>query len=396
MKIAVSAEFSGTKTGGVETYEVNTLRALAAIDQTNEYHLYHTWKMLPADRIQQANFKYHNLGPYASWLRVSTLLPLSVSLQRPDLVHVQNAVAPWCPNPVVATIHDLSFETNPETYPAGIRSRLKKLVPATARKAAVVITVYHVVREQLVDLYGIPREKIEVIPNGCAPYFRPIDDPAILAAARAQYNLPDKYLLYAGSIIPRKNVTGVVEAFARLKRNHAVEEKLVLVGENRWGRGEEVFRAIERLGLSSEVVVVGWVHPTELPSIYSQATAFVFPSHYESFGLPVVEAMACGVPPIASNVHALPEIVGQAGLLVDPLNVDDIAQAMVRMVKEPGLRDRLKAEGLSRAKLFSWERDAHATLAVYERVCTSRTRRRAAETTRQSGQGAYRERHRAD
>ncbi|TAK31803.1 MAG: glycosyltransferase family 1 protein, partial [Chloroflexota bacterium] len=157
-----------------------------------------------------------------------------------------------------------------------------------------------------------------------------------------------------------------------------VEEKLVLVGENRWGRGEEVFRAIERLGLSSEVVVVGWVPTTDLPTIYSMATAFTFPSHYEAFGLPVVEAMACGVPPIASNVHALPEIVGQAGLLVDPLNVDDIAQAMVRMIGEPGLRDRLKAEGLSRAKLFSWERSARATLAVYERVCASTKPVRAA------------------
>ncbi|TAK31805.1 MAG: glycosyltransferase family 1 protein [Chloroflexota bacterium] len=382
MKIAVSAEFSGTKTGGVETYEVNTLKALASIDRTNEYHLFHTWKMLLADRIHQANFRYHNLGPYFSWIRVPALLPLAVARLRPDLVHVQNAVAPWCPDPVVATIHDLSFETNPETYPPAVRARLQKLVPATARKAAAVITVYHVVRDQMVEFYGIPREKIEVIPNGCAPFFKPIGDPTVLAAAKARYNLPDKFLLYVGSILPIKNVTGIVEAFARLKRNHSMDEKLVLVGENRWGRGDEVFRAISRLGLSSEVVVVGWVPPAELPAIYSQATAFVFPSHHESFGLPVVESMACGVPPIVSNVHALPEIVGQAGLLVDPRKVDEIAQAMSRLIGEPELRDRLRAEGLSRAKFFSWECGARATLGVYEKVCANRVRPRAAELIR--------------
>jgi glycosyltransferase involved in cell wall biosynthesis len=220
----------------------------------------------------------------------------------------------------------------------------------------------------VVRVYGIPESKITVIAEGVHARFKPARAEAV-AAVRQKYSLPAHTILYVGTIEPRKNLSLLLDAYALLRSRQAVgdETKLVMVGKKGW-LYEPFFRHLQEMGLEGEVIFPGYVPDDELPAIYGAADVFVYPSLFEGFGLPVLEAMACGVPVVCSNASSLPEVAGEAALMVGPQDTAGLAAAIQRVLADAELRAKLAALGMAQASRFTWEKAARQTLAVYRQV----------------------------
>lgn len=290
-------------------------------------------------------------------------LPLLARALRPDLWHAPYYIRPFAgvPRPVV-TVFDVIGRVLPEALP-GWRARLffELALRLALRGAAQIITSSEATRVDLVRLYHVPPQRISVVPLAAGTQFQPRSG-AEVAALHARYGLPPRYLLYLGSNKPHKNLVTLVQAFARLD----TDASLVIAG--RWDARYPQSRQIaQQLGLAERVRFIHDIADVDLPALLTGALAFVFPSRYEGFGLPPLEALACGAPVIAAHTSALPEVLGTAGLLVTP-EVAPLAEAMQTVLDDAGLRDRLRVQGLAQAQRFSWTSTAHATLAVYEQA----------------------------
>jgi len=307
-----------------------------------------------------------------------------------DLFHATEHLLPrFSSVRTVFTLHDLIFLFHPETHKPLNRWFLTLMMPRFLRAADAVIAVSECTKRDAVRFYGIPEEKITVIYEGVNPRFRPAS-PETIAAVRARYNLPEHFILYVGTIEPRKNLTALLEAFHHLLATRSLRPapcdlrpatcsllpapcdlRLVIVGKRGW-LYEGFFRRLRELGLEDRVIFTGYVPDEDLPAIYSAADLFVFPSLYEGFGLPVLEAMACGTPVICSNTSSLPEVAGDAALLVDPADVRALAGAMERALTDEALRVTLRARGMGKARGFTWEQAAQKTLMVYQALGRTR------------------------
>jgi glycosyltransferase involved in cell wall biosynthesis len=229
----------------------------------------------------------------------------------------------------------------------------------------VVVTVSRTSRDALIRALGVPAQKIRVVRNGVSEHFAPVHDPGRLAAVREHYRLPDSFILYAGTLEPRKNVMSLLKAFRLLRAEGRIKESMVIVGKAGW-LSDEIPEFIRRSGLSDRVHLAGYVDREDLPAIYSSARLFVYPSLCEGFGLPPLEAMACGTPVIASNVSAMPEILGSAAELVAPDDVRGLAARIVAMIEDDTLCQRRRRDGLARAAIYRWDRAAREMLKVYD------------------------------
>ena len=264
------------------------------------------------------------------------------------------------------SIHDASLYLYKQYHPRARLLTVRLLLPLTTRRAAAIITMSHSARDDLVRVLRIPPEKIHVIYESAPKNFAPVNDQEHLASVRQRYGLPEQFILYVGTLEPRKNLGRLVGAFHRL-RQQGYPHKLVFVGP--WGWSMNNFaREIEELGLSSFVQFLGYVPASALPAIYSMATVFVFPSLYEGFGLPPLEAMACGTPVLSSNNSSLAELYASAAQLIDPLDEEDLTSGLRQILDDPEWQAELSQRGMKRAGQFSWERAALETTAVYERV----------------------------
>jgi glycosyltransferase involved in cell wall biosynthesis len=297
---------------------------------------------------------------------MSLSLPWQLRARRVDLLHAAYIAPPWSPVDHAFTLHCSSPFVRPELFPPLIRARLRTLIWRGLRSARHVICVSQNVLDLAVEHYGTPRDRLSVIHNGVGAHFRPVPEAERRAVAAAA-GVDGPYALFAGRFEPRKNMLRVIEAFDVFRREVAPEMRLVLAGRRTW-QGDAVGELIRRLDLGRHVHEIGHVPNRELPEWYAGAEMFVFPSLWEGFGLPVVEAMACGTPVVTSNLSSLPEVAGGAALLVDPNSVPAIAGAMERLHRDAALRGRLRAAGLERATAFSWRRNAEQTLALYRRL----------------------------
>jgi glycosyltransferase involved in cell wall biosynthesis len=266
---------------------------------------------------------------------------------------------PWA---LVSTVHDLVPLRLPDLVPARHRWAVRCLLGGALRRAQRIIAVSETTRGELLARYRLPASRVVVVPEAAAPHFTP-PPPPTLAAARARYGLDRPYVLFVGFLEPKKNLGVLLEAVARLRRAGVWgETELVVVGAPGWG--PDPARRAQALGLEGAVRFMGAAPDADLPALYGGALAFAFPSLWEGFGLPALEAMAAGAPVVASNRGALPEVTAGAALLVDPAP-GPLAEALERLLADPGLRERLRLAGLARAAQFSWERTARETLAVY-------------------------------
>jgi len=287
-----------------------------------------------------------------------------------DLFHATEHLLPRLSSiRTVFTLHDLIFLFHPETHKPLNRWFLTLMMPRFLRAADAIIAVSECTKRDAIRFYGIPEENITVIYEGVNPRFRPVG-PEAMAAVRARYDLPEHFILYVGTIEPRKNLTVLLEAFSNLQ-SAICNLHLVFVGKKGW-LYEGFFRRLRELGLEDRVIFTGYVPDEDLPAIYSAAELFVFPSLYEGFGLPVLEAMACGTPVVCSNTSSLPEVAGDAALLVDPTDVCALAGAMERALRDETLRATLRVRGIERARRFTWARAAQETMQVYENVAALR------------------------
>jgi len=305
---------------------------------------------------------------YTTWQ--NTYLPLWLQRQGIHLVHAPNFIPPLVKAcATVITVHDVAFLCYPEAYDPSYLHFLRTMLPRALRAADHIITVSENTRRDLLRHYGVSPSKVGVVYNGVGEIFLRRFDHETLEAKRREYGLPEKFILSVGTIEPRKNFGLLVEAFACLKLREKMDHQLVLVGKK--DRDYPAVAAIiAKYGLQSEVHLPGWVPVEDLAAIYQLADLLAYPSLYEGFGLPLLEAMASGLPVIASNVSAIPEVVGDAALLVSPTDPEELTNAMRAALREKSLREELAEKGLKRARKFSWDRAAENTLRIYERLQT--------------------------
>jgi glycosyltransferase involved in cell wall biosynthesis len=290
--------------------------------------------------------------------------PLALRSTGVDLAHGPAFVGPLVAScPFVVTIHDLSFLRFPHLFRPANRLYLSIFTRASCGRARRVIAVSAHAAEEVVRLLGVGREKVSVVYHGVGPEFRPLP-PEEVAAFRARRGLPEKFVLHVGTVEPRKNQLRLVEACARL-REPAL--KLVLVGGRGWYE-EEVFARVKQLGLQKRVVFPGYVPGDELALWYNAAMVFAYPSLYEGFGMPVLEAQGCGTPVLTSDCSALPEAAGDGALLVAPRDVEAIAAGLHRLLCDEALREKLRQRGLAHAARFTWQKSAVETAAVYRQA----------------------------
>lgn len=374
MHIAIDAHSVGAQLAGNESYAVNLIEALAEIDQTNLYTLYVT-KPAAIDRFADRwpNFKVRQTLPHTPLVRIPLTLSAELRRHPVDVLHVQFTAPPFAPCPVVTTIHDLSFEHLPETFKLRSRAQLRLTVRRTARKATLILTLSEFSRRDIIETYAVDPERVIVTPAAAPTHFRPIASATELEKVRERYGIGANYLLSLGSIQPRKNLTRLIEAllWLRTARPHDQLPQLVIAGKRGW-LDDEVFRAAQQDSLKECVKFVGYVPEEDLPALYSGAMCFVYPSYFEGFGLPVLEAMQCGAPVIAGNQTSLPEVAGDAALLFDPFDTRALGEAIARVIDHPDYRAELRIRGLKRAAEFSWIATARLTLKAYERAAEIR------------------------
>lgn len=319
---------------------------------------------LPSYQTQLAYKPWRLSAMISHFLR----LPFDRIYGSPDIVHATDHLLPHLRAASVFTLHDLIFEIFPEHHKRYNYIFLKLMMPRFLRAAQQIICVSEHSKRDAVRLYGIDSSKITVIYNAVDARYQVATDHVRLAAVRQHYDLPESFILHVGTIEPRKNLGRLLEAFGALKREREFQAlKLVLVGKKGW-LYEPFFEQLAASGLESEVIFPGFVAEADLPTIFQLATLFVYPSVYEGFGLPPLEALASGTPVVCSNASSLPEVVGDAGLLVPPDDTHALTAALRRVLSDPDLQHQLRHLGPLQAAKFTWAEAARQTMAVYEKT----------------------------
>jgi len=292
---------------------------------------------------------------------------LAAETRNLDLLHGLAFAGPlMAACPTVITVHDLSFLRYPDAFRLPNRLYLSLFTRFSTRRAARVIAVSESTRRDVIALCGVPGERVIVVPNGVTEAFCPAD-PVTVAEFRRRRGLPDRFILFLGTLEPRKNLVRLLEGYAAWRQASRAPVSLVIAGGKGWFY-ETIFARVAELGLEDAVVFPGFVPADELPWWYRAAELFVYPSLFEGFGLPVLEAMACGTPAITSNASSLPEVAGDAALLIEPEDVGALTDALARVLSDPQLAAELRVAGPRQARRFSWARTALATTQVYRDV----------------------------
>ena len=365
MRVGILAGCLGRGDGGPETYERELIRALARLDKVNEYRIY---AFEPAARsclgALPDNFRVRVLWPRNRWISLTASLPVMMVRDSIDVLHGSLYPPPICPAPLVFTMHDVSPITRPDFFAPEVYRRLNPLVRKGLRRARVVLCVSKDALSSTASATGMDTSRMRVVPHGVDSTFRRIAKDSARAEIKDKLDLSEEYFLYVGKIMARKNIVRTIEAYARFVDATGSKTQLVLAGKRLYDTAD-VDGAIARLGLAGRIVELGYVPDELLPALYAGANAFIYATLWEGFGLPLLEAMASGTPVIASNVTSIPEIAGDAALLVDPYQVGEIAGAMINLHTDDKLRDTLVKAGLERCKNFTWANTASLTIDAY-------------------------------
>lgn len=361
--------------GGIGRYTRELLRALAEADTATDYRLFyaaprgapgHALPPLPAN-FAVRRLPFDDIWLARLWHRAQAPLPVDWITGRIDVFHSPDfTLPPTRPGTrTLLTVHDLSFVRDPDSAMPVLRAYLNRVVPRSVARADRVLADSQATREDLIALYRTPPEKIEVLYSGVNEVFQPVRDPAALAAVRARYSLgAAPFILAVGTLQPRKNYARLVQAFAQMA---APEANLVIAGGKGW-LYDAIFAEVERQRLGSRVIFPGFVADVDLPALYSAAAVLAYPSTYEGFGLPILEAYACGTPVVTSTASCLPEVAGDGALLVSPTDVPALAGALSRAYGDSAVRERLIQAGAARVRQFSWQASAGQLLNLYHNL----------------------------
>jgi len=374
MRFAVDAHAIGRHLTGNEVYVRSLLNGFAALDRESEFITY--LSMDEAEAWVPPRFPVRRIAGNP-FVRLGCDFALKLRRDGPELLHVQYTAPLGCPVPVVVSVHDVSFLEHPGFFPCYRALQLRLTVQQTIRKAARILTGSEFSRDCIARAYQLDPDRIAVVPNAAADGFHPVRRETALARIRERFVITAPFILSVGDLQPRKNPVGLIEAFGRMIQNHPhLPHHLVLAGKETWF-GRRVRDAAKRSGVADRIRFLGFVSDDDLLNLYNACELFCFPSFYEGFGLPVLEAMACGAAVACSNTSAVPEVADGAALLFNPHNADEIARAMLDLIVHADLRARMCRLGLQRATHFSWRKTAQETLNVYYDVLE---RRRPAET----------------
>jgi glycosyltransferase involved in cell wall biosynthesis/ubiquinone/menaquinone biosynthesis C-methylase UbiE len=375
MKIAIDVSLAVGESAGVGSYTRGLLEGLASIDAENEYVLYSYLDFPPSPQPTfppRPNFAFRMLRLEAEhWERIWSRadLPPREALGAVDVLHSPFFNAPREHHgALVVTIHDVSFLLQPQFHTEANRLHCLQGTLNAALYADRIIAVSLQTKKDLIDYFSIPEERIRVIYEAPRRIYSPERNVEVIRSVLERLGIFHNFILFVGSLEPRKNLRTLLQAYATYVTRHAGAELLVVAGGKGWLSDDLSQVAAER-GIAERVKFLGYVQEVDLRVLYSTAKLFVYPSIYEGFGLPPLEAMACGAPVITSNTSALPEVVGDAALLVDPHNGEALYQAMERVLCDRDIRARMRQQSLARATRFSWEQTAEQTLALYEEVC---------------------------
>jgi len=368
VKVAIDAHMIGQRETGNETYVVNLLRALASGWPDDDYQM-----LTPnvADLVSRLELP-STAGAVKVWpgwspLRITLGIPAVAWRRRSDVLHMTTYVTPPLSTvPTVVTVHDVSYLVHPQFLSRRVRTILRTLVPISVRRSVRVIAVSEHTKKDLIRFYKTAADKIAVTPLAPGPAFVQMPQ-----AARAQlpFGIVEPFVLAVGNLEPRKNLGRLLEAFLVVVRN-GFQGQLVLAGKGAGAEGITTWS--RRNGLEGRIVLTGFVTEADLVLLYNRAKLFAYPSLYEGFGLPPIEAMACGCPVVASNSSALPETLDSAALLVDPESVGALAEAMTAVLGQEALAASLRQKGMERAGSLSWHKTAALTRAVYVDAAKSR------------------------
>ena len=357
---------------GIGRYTRGLVAALAEIDHENRYTLFCAGQA-PEETNWPANFTVRTSNIPARWLtagwyKLRLPFPAERLAGESDIFHSPDFTLPPLHHARgVVTVHDLSFLRVPQCADPGLRAFLERAVPRAVSQAHHVLADSENTRNDLIDLLAVTPDKISIVPAGVEARFRPIRDTVRLAEVRARYRLPDWFILSVGTLEPRKNYPRLISAYGQLRRQTGLPHELVIAGNPGW-LYQPIHDQVAKEGLSEHVHFPGFIADQDLPALYTMADLMAFPSLYEGFGLPPLEAMACGTPVVTSNNSSLPEAVGSAALMVDAEDVDGLADAMARILGNANLRVRLVDLGRAQAMRFTWHAAAQKLLSAYKLV----------------------------
>jgi glycosyltransferase involved in cell wall biosynthesis len=352
VKIGIDVHSAHQRMTGIGVYTQNLVRGLQEVDGAHQYVFY-------------GSASPRNLRTHQRIVRENAYLSMRSFMDKLDLLHIPGYCAPLISaGTLVVTVHDLIGMIFPENLALMSRFYWGTWLPTVVSRADRIIADSFNTKRDLIRLLGVAEEKIRVIHLAADPKFRPIRDELALHQVKRRFNLSRPFALYVGTVEPRKNLRRVIEAWAHLRREAKVSHQLVITGFQAWAYSE-VSDLVHRLGIRRDVVFTGYVREEELPLLYNACELFIFPSLYEGFGMPVLESMACGTPVLTANTSSIPEVAGDAAVMVDPRDTDKMAEAMKEILEDACLRERLRKAGPLQAAKFSWRKTARETLEVY-------------------------------
>jgi glycosyltransferase involved in cell wall biosynthesis len=375
MRIALDYTAGIRQGAGIGQYVRSLVDAMLAQDTSNQYTLLTSGRPTQersfpvAHNVQGRSVVIPDRYVNILWYRWRVPLYANYFTGPVDLYHGLDFGLPPLKGKVrkIVTVYDLAFLEHPETAVPSLAAYLNKVVPEAVAAADVVAAISHATKQALITHYHVPPAKIAIIPCGVGPQFKRITNETLLEQTRRKFELHHPFIFSVGTLEPRKNHLGLIKAFHEAQKSHNVPAMLAIAGGKGW-MYEETQRAVAELKLEQKVRFLGRVSESELITLYSLADIFAFPSFFEGFGIPPLEAMACGTPVITSNTSSLPEVAGDAALLVDPHNISAIAQAITEIMENEALREDLRQKGYQQVQRYTWSQAASKMLAVYQQL----------------------------
>ncbi len=367
MRIGIDMSSVSAEKTGIGYYTASLVKALDKVDSENKYFLYLRRECFDEFSGLKKNFIKRKIpgGKRLRLPRVHLYLSFAIARDRLDLFFSPNYLVPVvCPAKSVITIHDMTYTFFSDKHIKKQLLLFNTLLPGSVRKCSRIIADSENTKKDIMKVFKVPEEKIVVIHIAADGRYRPLDNKEMISKVKRKYKISSDYILYVGTIEPRKNIIRLIESFNLLKKNNRINYKLVIAGRKGW-KYDEIIKTADRSDFRDEIIFTGYVPEEDMVCLYNGAELMVYPSLYEGFGLPPLEAMACGTPVITSNTSSLPEVVGDAAILIDPNDTRRISEAILKVLENRKLRNELAGKGLKRAGMFSWEKTAGEVRKVF-------------------------------